>query len=68
MNIVLYTIDCPNCIVLEKKLKAKNIEFLKVSDRDVIMAKGFGDSTFPILEVGGIAMSYKTAIQWINNQ
>ena len=23
---ILYTIDCPNCIVLEKKLKAKNID------------------------------------------
>lgn len=68
MNIVLYTIDCPSCLVLEKKLKAKNIEFLKVSDRDIIVAKGFGDSAFPILEVGGVTMSYKTAIQWINNQ
>lgn len=68
MSIILYTIDCPNCLVLEKKLKAKNIEFLKVSDKDTIMAKGFGDSSFPILEVGGITMSYKTAVQWVNNQ
>lgn len=68
MNIVLYTIDCPNCLILEKKLKKKNIEFLKVSDKDTIIAKGFGDSTFPILEVEGVKMSYKTAIQWINNQ
>lgn len=68
MNIVLYTIDCPNCLVLEKKLHAKSIEFLKVSDKDVIRAKGFGDSSFPILEVDGIVMNYKTAIQWVNNQ
>ena len=68
MSIVLYTIDCPNCLVLEKKLKAKNIEFLKVSDKDAIIAKGFGDSAFPILEVGDVTMNYKTAIQWINNQ
>ena len=68
MDIVLYTIDCPNCLVLEKKLKAKNIGFLRVSDKDTIIAKGFGDSSFPILEVDGVAMSYKTEIQWINNQ
>ena len=68
MNIVLYTIDCPNCIILEKKLKAKNIEFLRVSDEDIIRAKGFGDSAFPILEVNGVVMSYSTANQWINNQ
>lgn len=68
MNIVLYTIDCPNCLVLEKKLKAKNIGFLRVSDRDTIVEKGFGDSVFPILEVDGITMGYKTAVQWINNR
>ena len=66
--IVLYTIDCPSCLVLERKLKDKNIQFLRVSDKDTIIAKGFGDSTFPILEVDGVVMSYKTAIQWINNQ
>ena len=68
MNIVLYTIDCPNCLVLEKKLKQKGVEFLKVSDKETIVAKGLEDSLFPILEVDGMTMSYKTAIQWINNQ
>jgi hypothetical protein len=46
--IALYTIGCKNCDILEKKLKAKNIEFLIVSDIDTIIAKGFGDSSFPI--------------------
>lgn len=68
MNIVLYTIGCKNCDVLEKKLKAKNIEFLKVSDIDTIKAKGFGNSSFPILEVDGVVMNYKTAISWINDR
>ena len=68
MNIVLYTIDCPSCLILEKKLKAKNIDFLKVSDIETITAKGFGDSSFPILDVEGITMNYKTAISWVNNQ
>lgn len=68
MSIILYTIDCPNCIILEKKLRAKNIEFIRVSDEDTIRAKGYGDLSFPILEVNGVVMSYRTAIQWINNQ
>ena len=68
MSVVLYTIGCQNCDILEKKLKAKNIEFLRVSDEETIKAKGFGDSFFPILEVGGVVMNYKTAIQWVNNQ
>lgn len=67
MNIVLYTIDCPNCIILEKKLKAKNIEFIRVSDEETIRAKGFGGSLFPILEVDEVVMGYGTAIQWVNN-
>ena len=46
MDIVLYTIDCPNCIILEKKLKSKNIQFLRVSDKDTIIAKGYGTSQF----------------------
>lgn len=68
MNVVLYTIDCPNCIALEKKLEAKKIDFLKVSDEETIKAKGFWNEHFPILEVGDVKMSYKTAIQWVNNR
>lgn len=66
--ITLYTIGCKNCNILEKKLEAKNIKFLRVSDEETIRAKGFGDSFFPILEVDGVVMNYKTAIQWVNNQ
>ena len=68
MNVVLYTIDCPKCNILEKKLEAKNVSFSRVSDKDMLIAKGFGNSTFPILEVNGMVMHYKTAISWINNQ
>ena len=68
MNIVLYTIDCPSCLILEKKLKQKNVEFLKVSDYETLVAKGLSDSAFPILEVDGETMNYKTAISWVNNQ
>lgn len=68
MNVVLYTIDCPKCVILEKKLKQKNVEFLKVSDKDTIIAKGFGNSSFPILEADGVVMNYKTAISWINDR
>ena len=68
MNVVLYTIECPKCVILEKKLEAKNIKFLRVSDEETIRAKGFSDSSFPILEVDGVVMGYKTAIQWANNQ
>lgn len=32
MKIVLYTIDCPACLVLEKKLIQANLEFDVVRD------------------------------------
>lgn len=67
MNVVLYTIDCPNCIVLEKKLNSKSISFVKVSDRETLVAKGLGDVHFPMLEVDGVVMEYGTAIEWIKN-
>jgi hypothetical protein len=53
---------------LEKKLKAKNVEFLRVSDRETLVAKGFSNIPFPMLEIDGIVMDYKTAVEWINNQ
>lgn len=64
MSVILYTIDCPNCIRLENKLKNKDIQFLKISDIDTIRVKGYGNSHFPILEVDGVEMSFKTAMQW----
>lgn len=67
MNVVLYTIDCPKCLVLEKKLNAKSISFVKVSDRETLVAKGLEDAHFPMLEVDGVMMEYGTAIEWIKN-
>lgn len=67
MNVVLYTIDCPKCIVLEKKLKQKDISFAKISDKETLITKGLGDAHFPILEVDGVTMEYGTAIEWIKN-
>ncbi len=67
MSVVLYTIDCPKCLVLEKKLKQKQIPFVKVSDQEILVAKGFGDAHFPILEVDDVRMEYRTSIEWLNN-
>ena len=66
MTVILYSTHCPNCIVLEKKLKQKNIEFLEVNDIKIMEEKGFMSA--PMLEVDGVVMNYKTAIQWVNNQ
>lgn len=67
MNVILYTIDCPSCIVLEKKLKQKNVDFVRISDKETLFAKGLGSAHFPILEVNGLTMEYNTAIEWLKN-
>jgi glutaredoxin len=64
--LVLYTkVTCQRCDVLKAKLKAKNIEFIEVSDIDVMEAKGI---TFvPMLEVDGELLNLTKANDFINS-
>lgn len=66
MNVIFYTIECPQCVILEKKLKGKNVSFEKVDDEQELVSKGFQGKTFPLLEVDGKLMEYKEAVAWIN--
>lgn len=62
--IKLYTIGCPACNVLEQKLKAKNIEFEKITDETVFREKGI--EWFPQLELdNGILLGIKDANNWL---
>ena len=64
MSIVLYSTNCPKCIVLEKKLTQKNIEFEVINDVKAIRKLGY--LTAPLLEVNGKIMDFKEAVDWIN--
>lgn len=50
-NIRLYSLGetCPNCAILEGKLREAGIPFTKITDRDVFTEKGY--THFPMLEV-----------------
>lgn len=63
--VVLYTIDCPACKVLESKLKAKNIEYSVHESEEAIKALGF--STAPLLEVNGQILQFAEAVNYVNN-
>jgi hypothetical protein len=52
--------------VLEVKLKQKNIEFEENTDVELMKAKGFKEA--PKLEVDGIVMDFKDAVNWIGEQ
>lgn len=66
MKVILYTTHCPKCIVLEKKLKSKNIEYTENTDTDLMISKGFLST--PMLEVDGNIMDFKAANTWINER
>ena len=36
MNITLYTTHCPRCVVLESKLKQKDIKYTSCEDIDIM--------------------------------
>lgn len=65
MKVTLYTTHCPRCCVLEKKLKAKSVEYSEVSDVEVMKNKGF--TNVPMLDVDGIVMDFISTNEWINS-
>ena len=64
--IILYSTGCPQCIVLKEKLKAANVDYVEVSDKEVILAKGI--TKVPVLEVDGIQMELSAANEWIKSR
>ena len=64
MNIILYTVDCPKCKVLEKKLNNANISFEVCKDTKLMAERNI--SKFPMLEVDGEMLTFKEAVDMIN--
>lgn len=64
--IKLYTIGCPKCEILEEKLNAKNIEYIKCENKDEMKSKNIDQ--LPVLEVDDKLMEYVDANNWINEQ
>lgn len=63
--IILYSTNCPKCRALEKQLNKNKIEYEVVTDKDVMIQKGF--TSAPQLEINGEIMDYNTAIRWVMN-
>ena len=64
MNIILYTVDCPKCKVLEKKLNNANISFEVCKDTKLMAGRNI--SKLPMLEVDGKMLTFKEAVDMIN--
>lgn len=65
MNVILYSTNCPRCKMLKSKLDDKRIIYSIVNDVDKMLSMGM--AVVPVLEVDGIRMNFKEAINWINN-
>lgn len=65
-GIVLYSTGCPQCKVLEAKLKNKNIDYTTITDVEIMKAKGF--TRTPILEVEGRDLCFTEAVAWVNER
>lgn len=63
---VLFSTGCPQCNVLKEKLKAAKIDYVEVTDKDTILAKGI--TRIPVLEVEGIRMELSAANEWIKSR
>ena len=65
-SIILYEHGCPRCKVLKSKLDQKGIKYEDISDVEVMKSKGFQEA--PKLDVNGVVMDFKEAVDWIKEQ
>ena len=64
--IILYTTHCPKCKVLESKLNKKDIKYNICEDINIIQNKGI--TALPALEINNEILTFKDAVNWVNNQ
>lgn len=65
VDIILYSTNCPKCVVLEKKLQAKNIPYVK--NQNIKEMSLLGVKTVPMLKVGdGPLLDFTEAVKRIN--
>lgn len=65
-KIILYSTDCPKCIVLKRKLADKGIEYSEVQSIDEMLSLGIME--VPVLVVDGELKSFVEAVKWVNDQ
>ena len=66
MEVILFSNHCPQCRVLEAKLKQKGIEYQEINDINLMLEKGF--KSMPMLEVDGVIMNFAQSNTWIKER
>lgn len=65
-NVILYTIGCGKCLILEKKLNEAGVDYKVCEDQQIMEEKGF--DFMPVLEVDGRIMNFGEAVKWVNER
>ena len=65
-KVILYTIGCPRCKTLERKLTEAGITFETFTDVDEMLKMGM--EMVPVLEVEGKRMEFVEAIKWVKER
>ena len=63
LDVTLYSTNCPKCNVIKKLLDKKHIAYDIVTDKDIMLQKGF--TTVPVLDVDDCEMGFKEAFNYI---
>lgn len=62
-KIILYSTGCPMCKMVEEKFAQKGLEYVKISDPNIIISKGI--ENVPQAEIDGELLRVKEILNWL---
>ena len=64
--ITLYSTCCPKCQILKKKLDAKDINYITITDTNTMLSMVL--NFLPVLQVEEKLLDFANAVEWVNKQ
>lgn len=65
-RVVLYSIGCPKCRVMEAKLKERGVSYTLCSSEEEMQELGIEE--VPMLRINGHLKRFAEGVRWINEQ
>lgn len=63
-DITLYSTECPQCIVLKKKMDARGLAYKE--NNDIQTMQDMGITYVPVLQVNETLMDFAAACRWVD--
>lgn len=63
---ILYSIGCPKCNVLKRKLHDNGVQYTEITAENEIRSEGITE--VPVLKVDGRLLTFSEAIKWLETQ